>query len=287
MSGIIHKVKDALTGGDKHHDDTTHSGHHTTGTTGTTGTHHTTAGPHSTDIANRADPRVDSDRDGRTGLTGATGSGLTETGHHTTGTGLTGAGHHTHGPHSSDLANRADPRVDSDGDGRTGLTGTGHHTTGTGLTGSGLTGSGHHTTGTGLTGSGLTGSGHHTTGTGLTGSGHHTYGPHSSDLANKADPRVDSDGDRHRGLGSTGNTTTTGNLPLGATPQGLVHGHHTTVTGEKLDPHVSGQTTGISSGITTGTTGTTNTTGTHSGTSGTTGPHNSSLLNKLDPRVNS
>jgi hypothetical protein len=72
---------------------------------------------------------------------------------------------------------------------------------------------------------------------------------------------------------------------MGVTPQGLVHGHHTTVTGEKLDPHVSGNTTGVHSGITTGThSGTTGTLGS-SGT--TSGPHNSSLLNKLDPRVDS
>ena len=53
---------------------------------------------------------------------------------------------------------------------------------------------GHGTTGSGLTGG-------HNTGTGLTGrndntgygAGSTTAGPHSSNLANKADPRVDSD----------------------------------------------------------------------------------------------
>ncbi len=39
-----------------------------------------------------------------------------------------GAGYdNTSGPHSSDMANRADPRVDSHRDGRAGLEGTGHH----------------------------------------------------------------------------------------------------------------------------------------------------------------
>lgn len=69
-----------------------------------------------------------------------------------------------------------------------------HGTSGTGLTGSGT----HGTTGSGYgsstPGSGLTGS--HNTGThGTTGAGYgsSTAGPHSSSMANKADPRVDSD----------------------------------------------------------------------------------------------
>lgn len=64
-----------------------------------------------------------------------------------------------------------------------------------GSTGTGLTGS--SSTGTGLTGSS-------STGTGLTGGRHHnqtTAGPHSSNMENKLDPRVDSDMDGSRGLG--------------------------------------------------------------------------------------
>ena len=53
--------------------------------------------------------KIDPSIDGRSGTSGAYG---------TTGTGTTGYGptgtHHTSGPHSSDLANKADPRVDSD-----------------------------------------------------------------------------------------------------------------------------------------------------------------------------
>jgi hypothetical protein len=101
------------------------------------------------------------------------------------------------------------------------------------------------------------------------------------------DPRVDSDGDRHRGTtgttgltgtstGTTGTTGTSGIPLMGTTPQGLVHGHHTTVTGEVLDPHISGTSSG--SGLTT-------TTGT--GTTSSAGPHKSGLLNKMDPRVDS
>ncbi len=98
------------------------------------------------------------------------------------------------------------------------------------------------------------------------------------------------------GMSGTTGTTGTGSvdpagLPLGVTPQGLVHGHHTTVTGEKLDPHVGSGMTGT--GITTsGTTGMGHS-GTGSGLTGTSGsnttsgPHSSNLANKMDPRVDS
>lgn len=93
------------------------------------------AGPHSSSLANRADPRVDSDLDGSRGLGGSatgTGSGLS---HEPTGAGLRGTPDKSAaGPHSSSLANRADPRVDSHLDGSKGL---GKSTTGVG---SGLTG---------------------------------------------------------------------------------------------------------------------------------------------------
>lgn len=66
-------------------------------TTGTTGTgighhgHHTTAGPHSSDMENRMDPRVDSDMS-RSGTTG-TGSGYGTTSYGTGNTGTTGTGY--------------------------------------------------------------------------------------------------------------------------------------------------------------------------------------------------
>lgn len=69
----------------------------------------TTAGPHSSDVLNKADPRVDSDRDGR-----GIGGGLTSPRSHAT----TGMGTHTSPtttvPHHTDTGNRLDPRVDSD-----------------------------------------------------------------------------------------------------------------------------------------------------------------------------
>ncbi|KAK4237472.1 hypothetical protein C8A03DRAFT_44683 [Achaetomium macrosporum] len=105
-----------------------------TGTTGySTGTSEGAYGPHSSRLANAADPRVDSDRDnsatfgtGRTTGTGLGTSGFGSSTHHTTGagsgvtgmTGTHGAPAGTHGPHNSRIANAADPRVDSDRDGR-------------------------------------------------------------------------------------------------------------------------------------------------------------------------
>jgi hypothetical protein len=248
MSNIINKVKDTLTGhtNDPHHTSTTSTTHHNPTST-------TTAGPHSSNIANKADPRVDSDLDGSRNM-GA---------RHTDNYGST-----TAGPHSSNLANKADPRVDSDLDGsrNMGAHGAGH--TG-GLTGGhtgGLTG-GHNTHSTGTTG--LTG-GHNTThSTGTTGAfgsshtgGSTNAGPHSSNLANKADPLVDSDLDGSRNMGARG-TGHTG---------GLTGGHNTHSTG----------TTGLTGGHNTHGTG-----ATHTGSSTTAGPHSSNLANKVDPRVDS
>jgi hypothetical protein len=65
-----------------------------------------TSGPHSSIIANKADPRVDSDNDRHTGV------GSSNIGGASTST--------NSGPHDSNLANKADPRVDSDNDRHTG-----------------------------------------------------------------------------------------------------------------------------------------------------------------------
>jgi len=103
------------------------------------------------------------------------------------------------------MANKADPRVDSDRYGAAGNTsGAGGYGAGQyGNTGSsGLTGS--HTTGT--HGSGVTGShGTHTGGTVGSGNSNTTAGPHNSDMLNKLDPRVDSDLDGSKTTG--GNAT--------------------------------------------------------------------------------
>jgi hypothetical protein len=146
-----------------------------------------TSGPHGSNLANQADPRVDSDNSrlgssntSGLGSSGALGSSSTGYGS-STGTGALGSSStgygssNTSGPHGSNLANQA--RVDSDNS-RLGSSNT-----------SGL-GSSH--TGTGALGSSSTGYGSST-----------TSGPHDSNLANKADPRVDSDNSR---LGSTHNS---------------------------------------------------------------------------------
>jgi hypothetical protein len=269
-------------------------------------------------MANQADPRVDSDRYGAAGNTsGAGGIGAgqygsnTHTGTHAThgtSTGLTGTGHNTthgsdpSGPHDSKLANKLDPRVDTASYG-TANPATGHY----------ATGNTHNTTGAGLAGTHNT----HTTGSGLTGS-HNTHGttgysdptgPHSSHMANQADPRVDSD--RYGAAGNTSGAggigagqygTTTGSSLTGShgthTGPGLAGAHNTHGDGTPLPKalvedksranlHGSGlhNTTG------THTTGT-HVPGTHAagapyGTTGAhdaTGAHKPSLMDKLNPK---
>ncbi|CAI7616942.1 unnamed protein product [Penicillium crustosum] len=265
-------------------------------THGTTGS--TNVGPHSSNIANKADPRVDSDRDNRARHEGLTGAGLGSahgTTHGTSGITGTGAGlGSTHGttggtnvgPHSSNIANKADPRVDSDRDNRAcheGLAGAGlgsthgttHGTSGLTGTGAGL-GSTHDTTATGTHGSAFG------SGTGVPrsapiatpGSSSTNAGPHSSNIANKLDPRVDSDRDtrpqQQSTLGTGTGTTTHGSHTRGATVGSAIGGsglgtagHHDAPAGSSYNSPPAGTTTG------------------------TTGPHSSSIANKLDPRVDS
>lgn len=300
------------------------TGSSTTGGYGTTG-HSDPTGPHDSRLANKADPRVDSDRIGTAGnTTSGFGTGHGTAGHHTTTGGLAGSsttggygttGHSDPtGPHDSRLANKADPRVDSDRYGTAGNTtsgfGTGHGTTGHsttgGLTGSSTTGgygtTGHsdptgphdsrlankldprvdsdrigasgNTTGAGGYGTGQYGSST-TTGGGLTGgygtTGHSDpTGPHDSRLGNKADPRVDSDR-----IGTAGNTYGTGHGTTGHGTTGGLTGHGTTG---------HGTTGGLTGSSATGGYGNTPGSGNSNKTAG---PHNSDLLNKVDPRVDS
>jgi hypothetical protein len=258
------------------------------GTTGTTtGTAEGMTGPHSSRLANALDPRVDSDMDGSnrvgagahhhhqhhaTGTTGMTGNAY-GTGPTTT----TGTAEGVSGPHSSRLANAMDPRVDSDRDGSARIGGT---TTGVG-----------NTYGTGATGTTMG------TTTGTTGG----LGPHSSSLLNKLDPRVDSTTGAVK-TSTTGTTGTTGNYGnIGAYPNtgttgGLSNstnaGPHDYNLANKLDPRVDsdldhrGNRHGAPTGGVFGTSGSHATPG--QGTAqNTAGPHNSDLMNKLDPRVDS
>jgi len=193
MSGLIEKIKEKVHG-DKHT-----SSNDPAGPTG-----------HNSHAANKADPRIDSDRDGRAdhttgaGLSSTTGTHGTHTGTHGTHTGTTGglASTGTHGttgygntstntgPHDSNLANKADPRVDSDRDHRSNPTssGLGSNTGAYGSTGT------HGTHGT-------TGSHNVTGGLNNPGPAPNTAGPHSKDILNKVDPRVDSDRDGSKTVG--------------------------------------------------------------------------------------
>lgn len=248
------------------------------------------------------------DKDKSTSTTHTAGT----TGHNTTGTiGHSGTAEGVAGPHSSRTANAADPRVDSDLDGSRNA-GAAHNTHNT--TGSGLTGNTHssHTTGSGLTGNTHSA---HTTGSGLTGNNHGSTnaGPHSSNVANKLDPRIDSDLDSSRTghTGVTGHSTTgtgVGSTGYSGTHTGNNHGTHTGTTGglsnstnagphnsnalNKADPRVDsdldgrGNRHGASTGGLMGASGSHATAG--SGTAqNTAGPHNSDMLNKIDPRVDS
>jgi hypothetical protein len=67
-------------------------------------------------LANKADPRVDSDLDGRGNRHGAaTGGIMGASGSHATPG--SGTAQNTAGPHNSDTLNKIDPRVDADRDG--------------------------------------------------------------------------------------------------------------------------------------------------------------------------
>ena len=157
------------------------SGYTTGTTTGTTGAYGTAGreGPHSSNLANKADPRIDSDRSGQR-------FGNTAGDHY--GSGREGE----HGPHQSRLANAADPRVDSDRDAS--------RTDGNAYGSSGI----HGTTGAHGT-HGTTHGTHPLGGNYAPGPAPNTAGPHKSDALNKADPRVDSDLDGSKTYG--GNKT--------------------------------------------------------------------------------
>ncbi|KAF7542708.1 hypothetical protein G7046_g10124 [Stylonectria norvegica] len=266
---------------------------HTTGTHGTTGglagtgshgSHNTgapegTYGTHNSRVANAADPRIDSDRDGSKHA-----GGHSNTTHGTTG-GLTGTGTHntTHNqqsttsgtaPHNSHILNVLDPRVDSDNSKQTGS----HSSTTTGTHGSGT----HSGAAVGLSGPTHVGNQH--AGSGSVPEG--TYGTHNSRVANAADPRIDSDRDgSHHQDGrdgrnqefSHGTGAGFGNTGLSGPP----HGTGSTYGNTGLPDHEG--THAVHSG----------THGTHGATSGsnvpegTYGTHNSRVANAADPRIDS
>lgn len=244
----------------------------------------------------------------------------------------------THGPHSSRVANAADPRVDSDRDHRArqnlGSTGeysnTGAYTSGEG-TYSGnqpldTTGAGYDPTTTrreGLRSEGLRGENIQS------GVPEGTFGPHSTRAANVADPRVDSDLDNSRNMGlrsgaedtlTTGNTYGTGARSRTQGETLGTSGYGTTTTGR--EDVLGGENIGTSGREQFGSSGrdtfgtydtSQNTSGLGSqglgsqglgtqglGTQGTefdtrrtgpapntAGPHKSDMMNKMDPRIDS
>lgn len=291
MSSIIHKVKDAVT--HKKSDDTHHTDNYESNKS-------TNNGPHDSNVANTADPRVDSDQ-----------SALNSRGH-TAEPLSTGASHNAHdssrssnhGPHDSKVGNTVDPRVDSTRGvhgaeftsqnvgshaGATGSTGlnTGSHT---GLVGShaGSSGinTGSHTGSTGSTGlntgshvgsSGIN-TGSHTGSTGYgsgapVGTGHSTYdsskssnfGPHDSNVGNTVDPRVDSD-----------RTSRTGTTGLNTGSSGFNNASHT-------GSHSNSASYGSAAPLT----GTNSANAHESARSSNHGPHGSNIANAADPRVDS
>jgi len=159
MSGTIDKVKHAL-----HLDKDKSTSHTTTGNATHSGTAEGVHGPHGSRVANAADPRIDSDLDGsRNGGAHSSAYGSTGVGNHTTGT------HTTTGHQNGGIAAKLNPADHSTGIGARDGTQVGNST-------------GNHHTGT-------TGGISRST----------NAGPHDSNVANKLDPRVDSD------LDSTGN----------------------------------------------------------------------------------
>jgi hypothetical protein len=182
------------------------------------------------------DPRVDSDRDGsRTSNTGSStlGGSSYNTGSSTTGRSSYDTSSTTSGPHSSNLANKADPRVDSDRDGSRTADGYEHDRSNTMGTpyGAGTSAVGGSSN---LGSSSLGSSNFDSSSTSA------NAGPQSSNLANKADPRVDSDRD---GSGIGGNTSgsntgfysSTSTNPLTSRPAGDYNtsstSHHTSSIG--------------------------------------------------------
>jgi len=212
MSNFVKKAEDVLTG--KHHDSA----------------RSTNRGPHDSNLANKLDPRVDSDNDNRARHQAMGG---------------------TAGPHNTNVANKVDPRVDSDLDNRAPQVGN------VGGYGAGMTGM-HGTTSTMNTGTGTT-----------------AAGPHSSNVANKLDPRVDST----TGAQHYGQTGTTAGLNTGST---TTAGPHNSNIANKLDPRVDSDMDNRArhdamAGSSYGDPRSTDTAG----------PHSSNIANKLDPRVDS
>jgi hypothetical protein len=180
-------------------------------------------GPHSSNLANKLDPRVDSDRDGSNNFAGNNNSGFASSGAGYNNNNNAAGYSSNNGPHSSNVANKFDPRVDSDGSNNYSGNNSGFASSG----------AGYNNNNSGLTG-------HHNQQGFQAGAGNPqstNAGPHSSNLANKLDPRVDSDADgaRNAGMAQYGpgsdRTSNTG-------PASHTQGPHGSNLVNKLDPMV-------------------------------------------------
>lgn len=243
--------------------------------------------------------------------------------------GAAAAGTTTSGPHTSNLANKADPRVDSDRDGSGGLGSTGGYGTGTGATAGSVHQGDLSRSGAGATGA-TTGEsnpigysektwahdhgahGHEYVGDPCEneppapGAVHFIPGPHSLDTANRLDPHVSGGGIGLESATATDpSTSSTGHhhpgrdaalgAGVGAAGVRAYEASRDTPSSSTLGSghHSAGRDTGL--GGATGTIGA----GTYESgrdvPSGSTtqpemmtaGPHKSDMMNKLDPRVNS
>lgn len=342
MSGLINKAKDMMSGnkssstehGTTGHDTTSHTsggygntgsehsgagshlaGHTSnTGTTGTTGAgygssgnqYDSNTGPHSSGVANRVDPRVDSDRDNRGDPTSRVGGYG----------GQDNYGSSTRGPGHQSGAQTGYGGQDTYGS-STGGQGLGSSTT----TGAGYGGQENYQ---------QQAPGHDSTTTSGAGYGSSTTstGPHNSSMMNKMDPRVDSDRD-NRGnptsrVGGYGDQDTKfgehqpggvahhANSPYGNDATMSRQQHHTGAApnygqGDGVPGGLQGQNVGeygsgmhgtghqqggdYSSGTGAGYgqqgSGRDEYSSAGTGKSTNAGPHNSNLMNKLDPRVDS
>ncbi|KAL8943227.1 MAG: hypothetical protein Q9216_001215 [Gyalolechia sp. 2 TL-2023] len=282
------------------------------GTGAYSSSHPAPSGPHSFTSATKTDPRIDNELDrsrglGSHGTTGNTSAlsgsslpdrtvGSTES---TPGAGRsfpldgTSSGIGNSGLHASNLANKADPRVDSDRDGSRGMGGSSGLGSGTGATVSSTHEGELSRSNVGGTTAASTGQtlprgygeetwthdhdrhGHDYAGDPCEneppapGAVHFTSGPHSLDTANRLDPRVKG-GD----LEGTSSSITGGSVPNSGQRQ---------VGG---DVNMGAAVSTTPAGAYPGSRDVSSSNTTQHGKS-TAGPHKSDLLNKVDPRVDS
>ena len=239
----------------------------------------TTAGPHSSNLANKADPRVDSDLDGGRNLGHGQqgGYGSSTAGGYGSNQAYGTQGSTNAGPHNSNVANKLDPRVDSDRDHRNDPSSTyGNPTSGGAYTGSTATGSTN--AGPQLTFSDRNDPTSRVGGYG----GQENYGVAGSNPAPSSGGNYGNTGYAEPHQGHHGHPGHQGHqgAGVGAGSGYGQSGYDNRATGQTGYSEPGYGATGAGQYGSSATPGSGN-------TSGTAGPHNSNLLNKLDPRVDS